>query len=339
MRLSVTGLILLLLILTTIGCQNGDAPTRKAPLTTTPRPTPLVGVAFATVTRDSTEATRLPSAELAPETRPAISATVAATATAVSYFVQAGDTLVSIAATQGLGLDELLALNPGLQPELLLVGQEIYLPAKPIEDLTAPDTEVFVTGAPVEIEISALSTYNSVDDRLWVLGEVHNTGPQTVELVQVAVRLLTEEDQELSRQELWVTPVTIPAGGRAPFGVLMPNTGVAEARAEAEVVAGRPIYELGNRYLDLAVTDAEVTIGPNPIEVGGRLDNLGDSPAGMISIISTFYDDQGLVTGYHEFRLEGTIMPGDGLPFNFTVLPPGGRVDSYDFAIQSVVAE
>ncbi|UCG22899.1 MAG: hypothetical protein JSW55_12055, partial [Chloroflexota bacterium] len=138
---------------------------------------------------------------------------------------------------------------------------------------------------------------------------------------------------------VWVTPVTLPNGRRAPFGVLFPPVNGTQTTAKAAVAAGRPVNELGNRYLDLAVSGAKVTIGLNPIEVMGRLDNVGGQTAGQISIITTFYDDHGAVSGFHEKRLDGTLAPGESMPFRFVALPPGGRADAYAFATQSVIVE
>jgi LysM repeat protein len=42
--------------------------------------------------------------------------------------VRAGDTLSSIAAENGTTVDAIVALNPGLDPNTLPVGEEIQLP-------------------------------------------------------------------------------------------------------------------------------------------------------------------------------------------------------------------
>jgi LysM repeat protein len=64
---------------------------------------------------------------------PAKSATVARSKPAASnrvkriYVVRAGDTLVSIAAAQGVPLARLLQLNPKVEPTSLFIGDEIRL--------------------------------------------------------------------------------------------------------------------------------------------------------------------------------------------------------------------
>jgi LysM repeat protein len=296
-----------------------------------PAPTPELNLTFATLT-PGPEAS-VESESQTQVTRPAPTATV--TATPVLYIVRAGDTLVGIAAANGVMLDELLTLNPDVQPELLMVGQELLLPPLP----TAVAPVAIATNQPESLEISGLTPYSSISGGIWVMGEVYNTGQQPTELVRVEVTLLDSATTEFGKETLWLTPVTLPAGGKAPFGVLFQDVDLAQARAKAEIVGGRPVYELGNRYLDLAVSDAQVTIGRSPIEVVGRLENVGQQPAGQISVITTLYDDRGVVTGFHELALDGVIQPGESVSFQFIALPPGGRVDGYDFAVQAIIAE
>ena len=331
MRQSATLLILVIMVSISSSCQNRIDSGPSTSAATRPAPTPELIVTFSTLTPG-------PEASVESQSRPQVtrpSVTATATPAPVLYIVRAGDTLVGIAAANRVTLDELLALNSDVQPELLMVGQELFLP--PLPTAIAPVS--IATNQPESLEIRGLSRYSSVSGGIWVLGEVHNTGQQPTELVRVQVRLLDSAETELGKEIVWLTPVTVPAGGKAPFGVLFQDVDVVEARAEAEIVSGRPVYELGNRYLDLAVSGAQVTIGRSPIEVVGRLDNVGQQPAGPISVVTTFYDDQGVVSGFHELALDGTILPGESASFHFIALPPGGRVDGYGFTIQAVVAE
>jgi len=54
--------------------------------------------------------------------------TTATTTTAARYYtIQSGDTLGSVAIKEGTTVDELLRLNPGIDPEALRVGQRIQV--------------------------------------------------------------------------------------------------------------------------------------------------------------------------------------------------------------------
>jgi LysM repeat protein len=331
MRRNAFALIALLLILASAGCINDEAPPAEAPLAVSPSPTLPIGVSFATVTPPAGTSTPAGAQEVPTNTPPAETPTPAL----AIYIVRPGDTLVGIAAAQGITLNELLSLNPDVQPELLTIGQEVFLPPK--ATLTPSDLSAAV--APPSIEIAGLSAYDSAAGGTWVLGEVFNKGQAPVELVQVSVSLSDMRGELLASEELWVTPVTIPSLTRAPFGTLFSDVSPGNVTAAAEIVSGRQANALGSRYLDLAVDEAEVTIGRSPIRVSGQIENNGEFPAGQISLVTTFYDDQGQVTGFHELVLENIISPGDRQSFEFISLPPGGRADRVGFAFQAIVAE
>jgi LysM repeat protein len=331
MRFYAIGLLAILVLLTSTSCQGDDAAATATAPEPSPQPTAAIGVDFATVTPSGGAGTR-PAIQV-----PATSAppTETPTATPETYVVRAGDTLVGIAAARGVTLDDILVLNPDVRPELLLIGQEIKVPPRPVVEPTAAPA----ASAPISIEIGGLSTYASAIGGTWVLGEVINNGAQAVELVQVTMTLASTNGETLASQTVWVTPVTIQAPGRAPFGFLFADVSPAEVVAVAELAGGRLVSDLGNRYLDLAVAEAEVTIGRNPIRVSGFIENKGQFPAGQISIVTTFYDDQGSVTGFHELMLDEVIAPGESRPFTFITLPPGGRAASYAFAVQATVTQ
>ena len=331
MRQTAKVLILIILVSITSSCQNRVDPVPVTLPVTNKAPTPELNVTFATLTPG-------PGATVEPESRAQVTRpapTTTASATPVLYIVRAGDTLFGIAAASGVTLDELLTMNPEIQPELLMVGQALSLPPLP----TAETPISIANNQPESLEISGLTQTISLAGGIWVVGEVHNTGQQPAELVRVEVTLFDLAGTELDIQQVWLTPVTLPAGGKAPFGVLFQDADAGQTKVEAKIVGGRPVHDLGNRYLDLAVSGAQVTIGRSPIEVVGRLDNIGQQPAGQISIITTFYDDQGAVTGFHELMLDGVIPPGESASFQFIALPPGGRADGYDFTVQAIVAE
>jgi LysM repeat protein len=97
-------------------------PTSTAAVNATATPTPPVTrTALATTTAAASPNTS-PS--------PAGSPTAAATTTPEgrSYIVRSGDTLSSIAVENDTTVDEIVALNPGLDPDTLDVGAEILLP-------------------------------------------------------------------------------------------------------------------------------------------------------------------------------------------------------------------
>ncbi len=88
--------------------------------------TTTVGL-FPTTTRAATTTT--PTTKLVLTTPQATTATTTETTTpgAEYYAVKSGDTLGSIAQKYGTTVDELMTLNPGIDPTALLIGQKLRL--------------------------------------------------------------------------------------------------------------------------------------------------------------------------------------------------------------------
>lgn len=75
--------------------------------------------------------TRTGGAPRTPTPTPVPAATTVAPGATQPYVVKQGDTLGAIAANAGLTVEELRAVNPGLQPDTIRVGQTINIPVKP----------------------------------------------------------------------------------------------------------------------------------------------------------------------------------------------------------------
>lgn len=101
-----------------------ETPTATAEPTSTPEPTPtprrVISTPVPTPEPTPTPApTEAPTAEPTPTPEPA---------EAFEYTIVAGDTLLDIAISFDVTLDEVLDLNPGLDPDTLQIGQIILVP-------------------------------------------------------------------------------------------------------------------------------------------------------------------------------------------------------------------
>ncbi len=309
-----------------VGCKlKNDQDDQITPVLATETPSPQIGVDLATVTPAKlTPVTLTPMAPPEPSPTP--------TVTPVIYVVAEGDTLFGIAVDHKTSVEEILALNPGIQPELLQIGLELIVPPKPTAEAPLAADTAQVT----QLAIQGLRAYPTVTGGLWVLGEVHNPGGQAVENVQVEIRLVNENGSELAVVHSWVVPGIIPTNGSAPFGKLILPVPAGDAVPLATVIAGNVVADLGNRYLDLAVSDAEVTIVGSHYMVGGHLRNSGQVTVGQISLVTTLYDNTGCVAGFHELLLEAPLDPEESVPFEFEVLPPGSPVTGQAFAVMGL---
>jgi hypothetical protein len=253
--------------------------------------------------------------------------------------IEEGDTLLAIAIDWGTTVEEILALNPGIQPALLQIGQQVILPPQ----TAAPGRVTVADELPAGVSVAGVWPYPNPAGGWWILGEVVNGSERPVENVQVTVDLLDTAGNILQSQPVWTANGVIRPGGRSPFGVLAVEAPANFDHAAATITAGNGVNDLGSRYLDLLVTETEwVTQGVTEgVEaevkrLSGAVQNAGAVIASGVTVVATFYDAGGQVTGYVQQRLEGSLAPGDAIPFTLEVVPPGGVAESYELTAEGV---
>lgn len=311
------------------GCQSPQEETATPTQSLTKTPTPEIGVILETVS-PPTQAV----VQITPTPSPTASPTP--TATPIVYLIAEGDTLLAIALDNNTTTAEIEALNPGIQPNLLQIGQQVILPP--------PATPSFQASAatlvPLQVEVLNLNLYRTPSGSLWLVGEVINKSHLTAENIQLQIALSDINGQGISTIMTWVTPSIILPESKAPFGVLVPDlnldTSTTLAPPSAAIIGGQTLVDVGNRYLDLAVIEPEATIEESQITIQGQIENTGNETVDNILLVTTFYDAQGKVAGFHELSLDFPLSPGEKRPFDFIAAPPGGQIVTFNFLVQGL---
>ena len=169
-----------------------------------------------------------------------------------------------------------------------------------------------------------------------MLGEVVNEGEFAAADVQVQIDF-PGVGQPLA-VPAWVQPPLLPVGGRAPFAALVRQAPEANAPPAVSIVGGAPLLDAGSHYLDLASEVTEATIEDGFVALTGAITNTGFLTATTISVVATFYDTQGRVTGYSQQQLPGPLAPGETAPFALEGTPPGAPVADYRLLVQGLAA-
>ena len=322
-RLRLASVLLLLALLAPACNQEESDPTAIAADTATP--TPEIGVTLITRAPPT-----VPVIQTTPTPLP--SATPTPTATPILYRVEEGDTLLGIALEHFTTVEEIEARNPNVIPELLQIGQELVLPP--------PATPIFQgevnTPIPLAVTVARVATYRTPVGSLWILGEVENEAAYPAANVQVQIGLSGSGGGPPLLVPAWVVPAVIPAGARAPFGVLVREAPSLASPPAVSVVSGETLTTPGTYTLDLAVSEVEATIEEGHVALSGLVENQGEAPVAEVNVVATFYDTQGEVTGYAQQRLEGPLQSGETLSFALDGTPPGGVTARYELLVQGV---
>ncbi len=316
MRKLILSLTVVCLLL--VACQSDDegemGPTETAVFT----PTPQIGVSFATRAVPTTVVI-----QTTPTPLPTPTATP--TATPIVYQIVSGDTLLGIAIERSTTVEEIMALNPGIVPENLQIGQAVVLPPPAtVNPLLAPGTAV-----PIHITITKIHAYQTPLGSLWLMGEVTNEGETAVENIQVEIGLLAADGRALGNVTAWVATSIIPPGERGPFGALVNEPPGDFAQQTVAVIGGQAVVELGNRTLEVQVRDAELETSGDGVSINGIVVNAAETAVAQVELTATFYDAQGNVTGFQQQVVAEELGVGMERPFRLEAAPPGGATVSY----------
>jgi LysM repeat protein len=291
-----------------------------------PTETPEIGVILETVAAPTvvfvqTTATPLPSPTVTP------------TPTPIVYKVQEGETLLEIAWSNGTTIEEITAVNPGLNPDFLSIGQEVVLPppATPAAQVVAG------TAVPVQVTVSQVQTYQTSVGGLWILGEVVNEGVQPVDQVQVNVALLDDMGEVLGSYVVWTAVSLIQAGQTAPFGVLVPQVPNNYSQPSASIAGGNSVVDFGSRATAVAVVESSLTVQSDRVTLAGLIQNNGELPVNQILLTAAFFNDENEITGFQQLALTQTLRMGETAVFTLNAAPPGSRSNHAAISVEAAL--
>lgn len=323
-----------ILLVTGGACQGRPTATPATPAATPSlTPPPPIGVTLAT--RPSTLNDQV---LVAFTPTPLPTATPTPSPTPIVYAIQAGDTLWDVAYLNRTSVEEIVALNPGLRPEALQIGQLLLLPPP----ATPVYTNVRGTPAPLQLELLTLRLYRTPLGSGWILGELINHSPWAAEQVAVGLTLWDAAGLPLGEVVAWAIPGLIGPQQRAPFGVLinelppLPAGQPEQVRVAAAIVGGEAVLDPGNRYLDLSAEVEHWQRTEERVDVAAQIRNTGALTATQVQITATFYDASGAVSGFAQMMLRQPLPPAAAAAITLNSAPPGGQTVAVQLTAQGL---
>jgi LysM repeat protein len=262
---------------------------------------------------------------ITPSPMPAQASILLPTPTPFSYTIKAGDTISQIAQRYGLTLDELIIANPGINTQILSVGQVIQVPSRPAS-LTdfAP--------APAELEIGPIRCFPS-GAGMWCLALLHNPHLQPVENITAQISIFDEAAQLQSSLESLVPLNILPAGTSLPLSAFFPSRPLEPFSARIDVVTAFLLAPDDPRYLPVRVDNVLATISADGLstQIAGRLVmSESNQPAGQIWLAAVAYDENDQVVGFRRWQSSDELDAGQSQVFAFSVYslgPPISRIE------------
>ena len=254
--------------------------------------------------------------------------------TPFKHVVRQNETLLGIAALYGVTLDALLAVNPGVDPFVLSIGQELLIPGPE----GTPIGSFIPTATPIPLTLQPPRCYRRPSGGWWCLAGVHNPTSQDLENLVVEIRLQPTNGDFGQAMQVFPPLNRLPAGETMPVGAAFPETGEESEAASALVLSVIPARDSQARYRTPQVnltTDARQSGGLSWL-VGGTIEAAADAPvSNRTLVLVTAFDDADQVVGYAVWEADPALAPGEAREFRVRVFSLGPQIARVDLLSES----
>jgi LysM repeat protein len=251
-----------------------------------------------------------------------------------THAITRGDTFSGIAFKFGVSMAALQAANPGLDPNILIVGTVVFIPPPGTPESGTP---VVPSPTPISLKVGQPFCFRGADDGLWCFAEISNPQSFPVESVSGSIRIAGEDGQVHSQDAALILDV-LPAGESLPLAAYFPAPIPNPVQADAEVRMVLPLNEGSGRYPKAKIENLVVSIAPGgkSAEVSGEvvLTEEGTRAAG-VWVAAGAYDAQGNPTGVRRWESSQPMQSGERLPFQFKVYSSGGSISQVKAIVEA----
>lgn len=242
------------------------------------------------------------------------------TPTPQQHRIEAGDTLIGIAARYGVTVEDLQELNGIDNPRGLQIGQELEIPALHIPEEDANPVRARHELRRVAVAVDGLDT-------AWVMGEVVNLDSVPVEQIRVAARLQTADGTEMVRRTALTVRHVTPPGEAAPFMFRLGEVSQMAHGWTLAVASIKPAY-IGGYATELSVGNLRFEPQPSgTVLVSGLVANHESVTVADPEVVVTALDAQRRVTAVRAMLPDERILvPGTEVSFSGLLIPLGEPV-------------
>lgn len=252
------------------------------------------------------------------------------TSTPFTYTVQQGETISGIALKFGVSIDDLIAINPEVSPNIMSVGTTLKIPSNPQN----PTGESTPTPAPFTVE--QIQCYPTTNRGMWCFVLAHNDFPDFMENVSAQVTLVDANGNFIATQIALLPLNILPPNISLPLYVYFPPDIPIDAKPQAQILTAIRLSPNDTRYLPATVNNTLVQINADGhfADITGEVRLPAESNAATQTwVAAVAYDEEGRVVGVKRWE-GGGIQPGGSLSFEMTVASLGGVVTRVEFAVE-----
>jgi len=260
------------------------------------------------------------------------------TPTPFVHIIQQGETMLGIALRYGVSLEDLLLINPGVDPGFLTIGAQLRIPGEGGEAVDS----LLPSPTPVPMLVSAVRCFDLPTGRMVCLVGVENQTGGNIEGLSVVIKLFDSSGDLLDASLADSALDLLPDGMELPLSSAFSSRPEDFSYASAEVnsaialsgdqLSSVPLeYELDSRVLDAASGYARLVGSvhiPDGLELG----------AVVVRVVGVARAANHQLIGYNVWESQPLEAGAVDVPFTLDVFSLGPELASFELYAQARAA-
>ena len=249
------------------------------------------------------------------------------TPTPITYTVKKGDDLYGIAIRFKVSLQDLLAANPTVTPNLMSVGTVLIIPASAGAAPTVPVEELVPT--PVGLDLGTPNCLPEASGGVWCFLPVTNRESFAVENVTAVLSIVDAAGVQLPAQTVYPLLNLLAPGATLPLLAFLPAPVALPLQASAELASAVPVPDNPVRYLALAKPSPQIQIAADGLSaaVSIRLSlAVSTAQASQIWLLAVAYDVAGRMVGVRRWESPSPLGAKGSLEAALTLYSAGDPI-------------
>jgi LysM repeat protein len=256
------------------------------------------------------------------------------TATPFVHIVQQGETLLGIAIRYGVSLDDLLLVNPGVDPRILSVGQNLRIPGpggEPVDMLLPSPT-------PIPLDLDLVYCYPTTGEYFRCLLKVTNSIDDPVEGVAVLISIFNGSGDLRQQAQASSLTRTIPPSQETILEARFNLDPDQSFSAQAELISAVQVSNPEERLIEVMLSELKVEKFSDDrlYQFEGLIELQEDRPQGDVNLtIQAFgYNADGEPVGTNALQVsvDASDFP---FPFTLSLFSLAKAVEDFEFLVEA----
>ncbi len=254
------------------------------------------------------------------------------------HVVVSGEVLGYIAGRYGVTVAQIVAANPGMNPDFLTIGQKITIPNPVPGSNIVSSASTNPSPTPVVVDLGKVNCYRSLEGGAWCFFTVRNGQGNIIENVSADIKLFDAAGQQVDEQVAYTILDIVQPGGILPIAAYFDAPVPYPVTATALVNSGILVPTGDTRYLPATIKNQSVAIqsdGLSAVITGEVSPTDAAKGASSIWVAAVAYDASDTIVGVRRWMSKSALPSGQLQPFSLTVYSSNTAIVRVDLSVEA----